>query len=214
MEDDTLQMLVDGRTGEHLEIFTRGDTELLGRDKTRVSIVGSREASHAGLMRAYDIAAKLARVGIVVVSGLARGVDKKAHLGAIDGGGRTIAVLGTPLDNVYPAEHKELQMQIGREHLLVSEFPRWHPTTGQSFIARNRTMAVIAHAAIVVESTLTSGTMSHARAAKKLRRPVFIPDGVRETDWGKKLMAAGALPFETVDHILRGLRLVHPGCRL
>src|SRR5215470_13020401 len=101
-------------------LFTSGDVTLL--DRPSVAIVGSRAATPAGLAIARQFARDLAEQGTVVVSGLAKGIDAAAHRAAIDSGGRTLAVVGTPLERVYPAENASLQEEIYREHLLVSPF--------------------------------------------------------------------------------------------
>src|SRR5687768_6267456 len=102
-------------------LYLEGDAGLL-RDAPRVAVVGSRDASSEGRRRARKLAGMLSAEGVIVVSGLARGIDAAAHLGAIESGGHTIAVLGTPLTKVYPPEHADLQAKIGRDHLVVSQF--------------------------------------------------------------------------------------------
>src|SRR5690242_14135195 len=101
-------------------IHAVGDLSLI--DRPRVAIVGARKASIEGRRRAAQLARDCARAGVVVVSGLAQGIDHAAHTAAIEHGGRTIAVIGTPLDKVYPAKHADLQRKIYREHLLLSPF--------------------------------------------------------------------------------------------
>ncbi|EQD40851.1 SMF family protein [mine drainage metagenome] len=140
------------------ELFLLGDRALLRRGP-RVSVVGSRRASDEGLRRARVLASTLACHGIIVVSGLAVGIDRAAHESAIDASGHTIAVLGTPVDAVYPKENRDLQERIGREHLLVSQFPSGYPTTPKNFPIRNRTMALLTDATVIVEAGETSGTV-------------------------------------------------------
>ncbi len=117
-------------------IWTRGDRALLST--TAVAVIGARAASQEGLIAACEIAFDLARAGIVVVSGLARGIDSAAHRGALDGGGTTIAVLGTGIDRVYPAENERCIERIAASGLLVTEFPpgtppeEWHFPAAQS----------------------------------------------------------------------------------
>jgi DNA processing protein len=125
----------------------------------RSAIIGSREASQEGLKAARDIARTLVGNGVVVVSGLARGIDTSAHKAAIEEGGQTIAVLGTPLDQVYPKENYQLQDVIMRHHLAVSQFPVGHPTQPGNFVIRNRTMALISDASIIVEAGDSSGSL-------------------------------------------------------
>src|SRR5579883_2145947 len=122
------------------QLYLQGNPALLRRGP-RVSLVGSRRASQDGLRRARLLSSALARHGIIVVSGLAAGIDRAAHEAAIEASGDTIAVLGTSLEECYPKENQELQERIGREHLLVSQFPSGYPTTPKNFPIRNRTMA-------------------------------------------------------------------------
>lgn len=113
-------------------LYLEGRRDLL-EVGARVAIVGSRKASEMGLARARKLTAKLVEHGVVVVSGLAAGIDTAAHTTAIARGGATIAVLGTPLDRTYPAENSGLQRQIGEEYLLVSQFPPGTPIRPQNF---------------------------------------------------------------------------------
>ncbi|MGZ3302673.1 MAG: DNA-processing protein DprA [Isosphaeraceae bacterium] len=122
-------------------LYVAGDTGILG-EGARVAIVGSRKASPEGLRRASKLAGLLADRGIVIVSGLAEGIDA-AHTAAINRGGRTIAVLGIPLDQVFPRQNAALQDQIMQDHLAVSQFPAGNPIQRKNFPLRNRTMALI-----------------------------------------------------------------------
>lgn len=179
--------------------YVEGDVSLL-RGAPRVAIVGSRDASPEGLRRARKLARLLVREHVTIVSGLAKGVDATAHLTAIEEGGRTIAVIGTPLDKAYPREHAALQAQIGREHLLVSQFPPGYPTTRRNFPQRNRVMALISHATVIVEAREGSGCLSQAWEAVRLGRPLFMMRSVleaEELEWPNKLLNYGA-------HLLTG----------
>src|SRR5690606_7836146 len=138
-------------------LYYRGDINLLTEGR-RVSVVGSRDVSEVGVRRTAFITETLVRADIVVVSGLARGVDSVAHQTAIAHGGRTIAVLGTQLDIAYPKENAGLLETIMRDHLAVSQFPPGYPTLKANFPTRNRTMALISDATIIVEAGEKSGT--------------------------------------------------------
>ena len=189
------------------KLYIAGDAALLHNSK-RVAIVGSRDASEEGRRRAYKLARQLAQAGIVVVSGLAKGIDQAAHAGAIAAGGRTIAVIGTPLEKAYPAEHSELQQAIYREHLLVSQFANGTRTFPSSFVARNRTMALLSHASVVVEAGDTSGSLSQAAETQRCGRPLFFMRSVLATpglEWPAKFQAAGAIALDSVDQILTQL---------
>jgi hypothetical protein len=142
-----------------------GDRSLL--ERPRVAIVGSRKASQEGRRRAEQLARDCARAGIVVVSGLAEGIDYAAHTSAIEHGGQTIAVIGTPLDKVYPAKHAALQETIYRDHLLVlvSAFEWGHEFVPSNFPERNRLMARIAHATAIIEATPAARSTRRRRAS-------------------------------------------------
>ncbi len=130
-------------------IFAHGDTELLKKGG-RVSIVGSRNASPGGLSRARRLAQLVCANGGVVISGLALGIDAAAHRGAIDAGGKTIGIIGTPLDRFYPKENADLQRLIMREHLCISQFSVGRPTGRRDFPIRNRTMALFSDATVII----------------------------------------------------------------
>src|SRR5581483_2885572 len=162
---------------EHL--YLSGDRELL-RYGPRVSIVGSRRASDEGLKRAGQLARSLVQHHITVVSGLAAGIDRAAHLGALEAEGRTIAVLGTPLDEYYPRENRDLQDEIAAEHLLVSQFPSGYPSMPKNFPMRNRTMALLTDATVIVEAGEKSGTLHQGWEALRLGRLVFLLESVAQ----------------------------------
>ncbi len=132
-----------------------------------VAIVGTRNASTYGLRVARSIAATCARAGVCVVSGLARGIDGASHEGALDAGGRTVAVLGTPLGVAYPRHHRALQQQIAREGLVISEMEPGEHATAWTFPRRNRLIAALSQLVVVVEAGEKSGaqrTVDHAHA--------------------------------------------------
>jgi DNA processing protein len=115
-----------------------------------------------------------------VVSGLAEGIDHAAHTAAIEHGGKTIAIIGTPLDKVYPAKHAELQQQIYREHLLLSPFPWGEKFVPSNFPERNRIMARLAMATVIIEASDTSGSLHQALESVQIGHPVFTAAGVLE----------------------------------
>lgn len=185
-------------------LHVAGDVTLL-RSTARVSIVGSRKASEVSLSRARRLATELAHRHVVVVSGLALGVDAVAHTSSIRAGGRTIAVLGTPLDRVYPKEHAELQAEIARDHLVVSQFAPGETTGKWSFPARNRTMALLSHATVIVEASDESGTLHQGWEAIRLGRPLFFMRSLLDDAnlvWPRKLMKYGARPLADTDELL------------
>ena len=160
-------------------LFLEGDISLLTEGR-RISVVGSRKVSEAGIQRAKAFTEALVRHNFVVVSGLAEGVDTVAHETAIRCGGKTIAVLGTPLDKVYPAKNKALLEKIKQDHLAISQFPQNYPSKGENFPRRNRTMALISDATVIVEAGEKSGTRHQGWEALRLGRLVFIMENVAE----------------------------------
>lgn len=175
-------------------LFVSGDTSLL-KEGTRVAVVGSRKASVDGEKRARALVRALVEQGIIVVSGLAEGIDTVAHETAIDAGGRTIAVLGTPLSEAYPAKNRNLLELIKRDHLAISQFPEGYPTKAENFPRRNRTMALISDATIVVEAGEKSGTRHQGWEAIRLGRLVYLLENVAikpGLTWPKELLAYGA----------------------
>jgi DNA processing protein len=188
-------------------LFTIGPLEV-PLPRPRVAIVGSRKASAKGLVTAAHIASVLSKRGVVVVSGLAEGIDTSAHETAIEEGGRTIAVLGTPLDRVYPQKNSQLQEEIMTNHLAVSQFPIGYPIQPKNFIMRNRTMALISNASIIVEAGETSGSLHQGWEALRLGRPLFIWKSIvsdSSLNWPKRMMRFGAVELTDPKHVLEVL---------
>ena len=174
-------------------LWVRGDMSLLTRG-ARVSVVGSRRASEIGFRRATKLARLLVDAGVVVVSGLAEGIDWAAHTSAIRSGGRTVAVLGTPLAKAFPAKHRDLQEEIGRDHLLVSQFAPGTNTFPSHFPMRNRTMALLSDATVIVEAGPKSGTVHQGWEALRLGRQLYVLESLAEQRfaWVQDLQAHGA----------------------
>ena len=175
-------------------LFLRGNISLLNAGP-RVSVVGSRHASPEALNRARVLTEALVDRSVVVVSGLAEGIDTMAHTTAMARGGRTIAVLGTPLDVAYPKSNRELQERIAREHLIVSQFAPDKPVHMSNFPVRNRTMALLTEATVIVEAGMKSGTEHQGWEALRLGRLLFIMETLAQrTDlpWIQKMQQYGA----------------------
>lgn len=193
-------------------LYYRGAWEIT---ETRcVAVVGSREASPDGIRRAERLARELVDRDFTVVSGLAKGVDSAAHRGAIARGGRTISVIGTPLGSCYPKENADLQEEIARDHLLISQVPvlRYAKQAPQHnrlfFPERNVTMSALTEGTIIVEAGDTSGTLTQARAALHQGRKLFILDNCfQRTDitWPARFEAEGAVRVKTPDDIWSAL---------
>jgi DNA processing protein len=203
--DDLLGPLNDvERENAPERLYVAGARTLL-KLGTRVSIVGYRKASPIGLKRARRLARSLAEHGVVVVSGLAEGIDTAAHEAAMAvPNGRTIAVLGTPLDRTYPAKNRALQRRIMEEHLAISQYPVGHPILKGNFPRRNRTMALITDATVIVEAGETSGSLSQGWEALRLGRPLFIMKSVAESGlkWPAEMRRYGADLLSDPDDLL------------
>jgi len=171
-----------------------------------VALVGTRRAAPWALAFARKLARALAEAGAVVVSGLARGIDREAHLGALEAGGRTLGVLGSALDRVYPPEHRAMAERMD----LLSEFPLGTGPKPEYFPRRNRLIAGLARAVIVVEAPLDSGALITARHALELGKEVLAVPG-RPTDPGSlganRLIQDGAYPVITPEDALAYLGL-------
>jgi DNA processing protein len=173
-----------------IRLFYAGDLELARRRS--IAIVGTRKVSVEGAKRARRLAREAARAGVVVVSGLAKGVDAEALNSAIEAGGKTIAVIGTPLNQAYPAENKRLQELIYREHLLLSQFEDGTRVFPSNFPQRNRVMAAVSDATAIIEASDTSGTLHQAAECQRLGRWLFIAKSVVEDktlSWPAKFLS-------------------------
>ncbi|MBP6079534.1 MAG: DNA-processing protein DprA [Xanthomonadales bacterium] len=160
-------------------LFVEGDLNALWR--AQIAMVGSRNASRSGLGIARDFAKHFARLGIVVTSGLAEGIDGSAHTACLDAGGATIAVCGTGLDRVYPERHRDLARRIVAQGALVSDFPIGTPPLPEHFPRRNRIIAGLTLGTLVVEASLKSGSLITARLAAECGRDVFaIPGSIHD----------------------------------
>jgi DNA processing protein len=158
-------------------LFLRGAGEAALLDRPAVAIVGARACSGYGSHVARSFGRELAGAGLLVVSGLARGVDGEAHRGALDGGGATVAVLGCGVDRDYPAAHRELARRICDDGLVVSEYPPGVEPAPWRFPARNRIIAGLAQATVVVEARERSGALITADLALEDGREVFAVPG-------------------------------------
>jgi len=172
----------------------------------RIAVVGTRKPSSEGIELTKRLVEELVRERMIVVSGLARGIDTVAHTTAIERGGRTIAVLGTPLNVFYPPENKALQLRIMREHMVVSQFSLGSRVSRKNFPMRNRTMALISDATIIVEAGERSGTIYQGWECLRLGRPLLIHASLKGLKWVRKMTKHDAHLFETADEVLEVLR--------
>ena len=179
-------------------------------DDWAVAIVGTRKASTYGRDTAYQLAGDLANAGITVVSGLALGIDAAAHRGALDAGGRTIAVLPCGIDIVYPPEHRKLAREIASHGALLTEFPPGTPPEARNFPPRNRIISGLSLGVIVVEAPLKSGALLTADMAAEQGREVFAIPGktTAATSQGtNRLIQDGAKLVVSIDDVLEELNL-------
>lgn len=163
----------DGPSSKERPVWCAGNTDLLSRAPA-VAIVGTRTVSIEGAARARKLAKQLAQRSLIVVSGLAKGVDTEALTAAMNAGGSVIAVIGTPIDQAYPIQNAPLQELIAREHLLISPFKAGTRTLPGHFPERNRLMAAISDASVIIEAGDTSGTLHQAAECVRLGRWLFI----------------------------------------
>jgi len=189
-------------------IYYSGELELLQRPA--VAVIGSRDVSADGVARATRIAKLLSGQGVTIVSGLAKGVDTAAHKGAIEADGDTVAVIGTPIDKAYPAENAALQAEIYRKHLLISQFAPGTRTFPSDFPKRNRLMAAITDASIIVEASDTSGSLHQAAECVRLGKWLFIMKSVIEDPrltWPQKFLKEPMVrELATADDVLKVIR--------
>jgi DNA processing protein len=185
-------------------LYYQGAWELV--ETRSVAIVGSRKASPEGIAIAKRLSALMVSKGITVVSGLAEGIDTAAHTAAIEAGGQTIAVIGTPLGVYYPKANIDLQNQIAKDYLLISQVPVLRyarqavPQNRLFFPERNVTMSALTEATVIVEASDTSGTLIQARAALHQGRKLFILESCfRRSDitWPARFEQLGAIRIKT-----------------
>jgi DNA processing protein len=186
--------------------FARG--EITAADGLAVAIVGTRHATTYGSRQADRIAYGLAKAGVTVISGMARGIDAAAHEGALSGGGRTVAVLGGGLGEIYPAEHVGLADAIAADGAVISEYPPYAKPRGGMFPQRNRIIAALSLATLVIEAPDRSGALITARQAGELGREVLaLPGPVtsRASRGTNQLIREGATLVRSVDDVLEAL---------
>ena len=192
-------------------LYYQGALDLLS--SRSVAVVGARKASDEGLRRARKLARMLTEQGFTIMSGLAQGIDTAAHTAALEAGGQTIAVIGTPLNTVYPRENFQLQATIARNYLLLSQIPFYYysrqdyRTNRGFFPERNKTMSALSEATVIVEASESSGSLTQAQAAIQQNRTLFILNSCFEQGlgWPEKFLSQGAIPVVDGSEILEHL---------
>jgi DNA processing protein len=189
-------------------LFVRGSVNV--EDDWAVSVVGTRRVTPYGRQVAAEIARFLAQNGVTLVSGLARGVDAIAHQAALQAGGRTFAILGSGVDVIYPPEHRKLADEIIRQGAVISDYPLGTQPESTNFPPRNRIIAGLSLATIVVEAGETSGALITAEFAVEQGRDVFAVPGsilTPQSEGTNKLIEQGARPLLRMTEILEALKL-------
>ena len=192
-------------------LYVRGRLDLLNRPS--LAIVGSRNPTPQGLHNAERFAAALADAGLLIISGLALGIDAAAHRGALNASGETVALIGTGIDRIYPARNHELALEIGDHGCIISEFPIGTPVTGANFPRRNRLISGMACGVLVVEAATESGSLITARLAGEQGREVLaIPGSIHspQSRGCHQLIKQGAKLVESAQDVLEELRLSVP----
>jgi len=193
-------------------LYYRGNWDLVF--KRGVAVVGTRTPTLQGIKRTEKLVKSLVEAGFTIFSGLAAGIDTIAHRTAMQSGGSTVAVIGTPLWHHYPKDNTVLQEKIAQEHLLISQVPivsyeeKKIKFNRFFFPERNKTMSALSEATIIVEAGETSGTLIQARAALKQKRKVFILNNNFDNPkltWPRRLLEAGAIRVYEVGDILQEL---------
>lgn len=194
------------------ELYING--EIINQDKVAVAIVGTRKFTQYGKQVAYDISGSLAKLGITIVSGLARGIDTFAHEAALESGGRTIAVLGSGLDgeSFFPSSNWSLSEKIAKQGAIITEYPSGTRGTNFTFPQRNRIVSGLSLGVVVIEAPEKSGALITASLALEQNREVFaVPGNIyeRNSQGTNKLIKMGAKLTTNIEDILEELNLTH-----
>ena len=211
-EPKQLDMMFGKPNNRTKDIYYVGNLECLRTPA--VAIVGTRNVSPEGAARARKLARGLSAAGVAVVSGLADGVDTVALTEALSCGGRVAAVIGTPLDKAYPAKNAALQEEIYSKHLLISQFPIGERTFKSNFPARNRVMAAVTDATVVIEASDSSGTLHQSAECQRLGRWLFIAKSVVDNPnltWPSKFLPyEKCVILENVEDVLSRVSVSRP----
>jgi DNA processing protein len=184
--------------------------ELDPHDRWAAGIVGTRQPTPYGRTVTQDLASALAVNGVTVVSGMARGIDGISHAAALESGGRTLAVLGSGLDEIYPPEHRNLAQRIAKRGAVVSDYPLGTKPEGRNFPPRNRIISGLSLAVVIVEAGESSGALITANYAAEQGRTLYAVPGriySRASRGTHRLLRSGAQPLTSVDDLLEGLNL-------
>lgn len=193
-------------------LYVRG--ALLPEDELAVAVVGTRHASSYGREVAHSLGSELARAGVTVVSGLALGVDAIAHRAALDAGGRTLAVLGSGVDQIYPAQNRQIGMDITSHGALISDYAMGTKPEARNFPPRNRIISALSRAVVIVEAGERSGALITAEFAADQGRELYaVPGSILNSNSAgcNNLIRQGATPLLSVDDLLQQLNVERAG---
>ncbi len=187
-------------------LYTKGN--FTHEDRFAIAMVGSRKMTEYGKNTAYRLSQDLSSMGITIISGMAKGIDTVSHMGAINAGGRTIAVLGTGIDRCYPAENKELLKKIIDSGCVVSEFPMGTPPNKENFPRRNRLISGLSIGVLIIEATIDSGSLITANYALEHGKEVFaVPGSIysKYSEGTNTLIKRGAKLVQRAEDIIEEL---------
>ncbi|MCB9451962.1 MAG: DNA-protecting protein DprA [Anaerolineaceae bacterium] len=210
LADEDYPALLKEQPDAPIVLYVRGT--LSPADDQALSIVGTRRATPYGRDAAHYLAKQLAAQNVTIISGLAHGIDSAAHRGALDGGGRTIAVLGNGVDRIYPRDHARFAQEISSQGAIISEFPLGTAPEARNFPRRNRVISGMALGVLVVEAPHNSGALITASIAADQGRDVFaVPGNIFNpmSSGNNRLIQEGAKLVGSVDDILDELKIVH-----
>jgi DNA processing protein len=210
-EDDEYPPLLREIYDPPIVLYVKG--ELLPKDRNSIALVGSRQTTHYGIETARKFSYQLAYAGVTVVSGGARGIDTASHQGALSAGGRTVAVLGTGINIVFPPENRDLFEKITGHGAVITQFPFNRPGDRQSFPIRNRIVAGMTQGSLVVEAGMNSGALITTRFANDYGRQVFAVPGRIDSPRSKgchDLIKNGAKLCESAEDILDEFEYMFP----
>lgn len=192
------------------KLYLSGQAVCQWIDKPKVAIVGSRKFTSYGQVVAAKLAAELSRAGVVIISGLAFGIDVTAHQAALAAGGQTVAVLGSGLDQISPRSHYNIAQQIKRQGTIITEYPAGANTYAGNFVIRNRIISGLSDVVVVPEAALKSGSLHTARFALEQGKTVMaVPGNINSpaSEGCNNLIKSGALPVTSVDDIFFALKI-------
>ena len=210
LDDSNYPSILTNISSPPAQIYWSGQPLAEWLDKPKVAIVGSRKFTNYGKTIAAQLATELARAGVVIISGLAFGIDVTAHQAALDAGGQTVAVLGSSLDRISPAAHLNVARQILQQGTIISEYPPGTNTYAGNFVIRNRIISGLSDVVVIPEAALKSGSLHTARFAMEQGKTVMaVPGNITSpaSEGCNNLIKSGAVPVTGVEDIFFALKL-------